>query len=125
VDRFCHYHCDIDEQQGANPSNDTIGERKQAWVRHWYTTRILPEPELMILANAWAQERMLWREAFGIDWDCTLNYHIGIEDLLNDIRGEGDRWNGTIYAAYKFGDSATRKKINLQCRNINMHTSTT
>lgn len=59
VDRFCHYHCDIDEQQGANPSNDTIGERKQAWARHWYTTRILPEPELMILANAWAQERML------------------------------------------------------------------
>ena len=116
VDPLGQYRCDVIEQQTDNPSPDVIGERKEAWARHWHTSRVLPE--LTSFANAWEHEKLLWREAFGRDWEHTLNYYIDVEDLLNEIRGEEDKWNGTIFAAYYFANSSTRKKMNLRCRNM-------
>ena len=116
IDPLGQYRCDIIEQQADNPSPDVIGERKEAWARHWHTSRVLPE--LMSFASAWEHEKSLWREAFGRDWEHTLNYYIDIEGLLNEIRGEEDKWNGTIFAAYYFANSSTRKKMNLRCRNM-------
>ena len=63
--------------------------------------------------HVWEHEKALWREAFGRDWEHTLNYYIDVEGLLNEIRGEEDKWNGTIFAAYYFANSSTRKKMNL------------
>jgi hypothetical protein len=108
VDPLGQYRCGIIERQTDDPSPEVIGERKEAWARHWHTSRVLPE--LMSFASAWEHEKSLWREAFGRDWEHTLNYYIDIENLLNEIRGEEDKWNGTIFAAYYFANSSTRRR---------------